>query len=881
MVRYIVSALDHNEFQNILSNRAKFQVITPTKAIAAYLQVPFYSLESLAQNIVRRRGIGVASTLLSRRLMQAAVRETVSVNDIEGTARAFLPTIKDLLRSGIDLRSLEQHGESRIEQLGKLAIAYQQQLRQVNRIDAAELYWQGATEIDYQKAYLFYGYFAPERDELAIIKAIAGEDGVLVLPLDDLEPQNQQAAEYLQSQGWVLSDGQSKQQDLGTRLQGCFKQQSSLPAEVSLQVYDDLQSEARGILAQIKVLQSQGVSSQDIVLVANEERLYGEVLSDLAWEYGLPIQITYEIPLAQTRLGAWIELLLEAIGNNFPFEATAKLLAHPLANIMTPEVWSLARASHPRSLTAWQELGIDLSLLDCSDSYSLPVWVDRLLEILTSWNILDNARFWAKEIVAYYELQSGLQELARGGQQRLNKGAFIDEIREILNSLTVPAQPGRGGVELHSPRAIIGTKYAYVFVLGCAAGILPKAIADEPILDFHSRKQLARQGLDITTAKDLAQRATWDFYCLLSVPSQCLVFSYPKTLDRNPTIVSPYLSRFALKPTPVSHLPIVSIETARKVYLRQPERLPAEIDLDLPAISHALQVENRRESAIPADLYDGAIGISIDPKRQIFSASQLTQLGQCPFKWFSARLLKLRELPEAELDLDAATRGNLYHRCLELSLATVKTANDLANFNQQQLAQAFSTAERELNLLELPGWQAQRQEHLKLLSLNLATSEFLPAVREVMATETKFTMQWHGLALRGQVDRIDRTHTGLAIVDYKTSGVTPAGVKDAAGKANVDLQLAIYQDAIAELYPQETIDTATYYSLTKQKTISRPQKDPAQLAAFAERVKTHLTQGYYPVAPDLDRKACRYCDYDLVCRQGDRLIRKSTSTELT
>lgn len=75
-------------------------------------------------------------------------------------------------------------------------------------------------------------------------------------------------------------------------------------------------------------------------------------------------------------------------------------------------------------------------------------------------------------------------------------------------------------------------------------------------------------------------------------------------------------------------------------------------------------------------------------------------------------------------------------------------------------------------------------------------------------------------------------------------------------------------------HPYETIDTAAYYSLSKQKTISRPQKYPQELAAFAEKVKSHLKQGHYPVAPDVDRKACCYCDYDLVCRQGDRLSRK-------
>ena len=870
MGRYISTTLSF-----IQPVESKFRVITPSKAIASHFKVPHLSLENLAQNIVRRRGIGIASALLSRRLLQNAVREVIETKDVEGTAKVFLATIKDLFRSGIDLSKLQANSDPRIKQLGSLAIAYQNQLRQIKRIDAAQLYWQGALNCNYQKVYTFYGYFAPSKGELALINAIAGEDSILILPLDNLYPQNQQLANWLQSQGWELPIEESK---VGTginhRLQRCFKQKSTLPETVSLNAFPSLEAEVRGVLTQVKVLQSQGIALQDIVLVTREEQLYGETIIDVAWEYNLPVQITYEISLEQTRLGAWLKLLLEVIRDNFPFEATAKLLSHPLVEQMSPELWIKARESHPQGLAAWQKLGIDLSLLDFPANYARSFWLDRLLEILSSWNILENAKAWAREVIAYYRLQEGLKELSPAAQQT-TKQTFMREINEILALLTIPAQPGRGGIDLYCPTSLLGTNYAYVFVLGAIEGILPRAIANDAVLDFHSRKQLAKQGINITTATDLALRETWDFYCLLGVPTQSLSFSYPELTERSPSIPSPYLSRLGLKPSPVNNLPLASIEEARRLYLYQPNRLPAD-NMAIPEITHALQVEASRESAIAPDRYDGVIGISLDPQQKIFSASQLTQLGQCPFKWFSAKLLKLKELPEAESDLSAAVRGTLYHRCLELAFTQVKTASDLAEFNREQLAKAFTAAERELELLQLPGWSAQRQEHLDLLALNLATAEFLPAEREVIATETKFQMQWHGLKVRGQVDRIDRTDKGLAIIDYKTSGVTPSGVKDATGKANLDIQLAVYQDAIAEKYNDKSIDTAVYYSLSKQKTISRPQKDPAELAAFAERVKTHLQQGHYPVAPDVDRKACRYCDYDLVCRRGDRLSRKPT-----
>ena len=889
MVRYIVSEL------NPALINPNLQIITPSSVVAHHIRqaidsqvkISHYSLETLTQNIVRRRGMGIASTLLSRRLLQNGVREIVETQDVEGTAKAFLPTVKNLFRSGIDLQVLQQNADYRVQQLAKIAIAYQDRLRQRNKIDAAELYWQGSTNNSNRRAYLFYGYFAPAKDELAVINAIAQEDSVLVMPNSDLYPQNQRAIEWLQSQGWdfLRNEGDTRDNrstantDINRQLQECFRQKNDVPDGVSLNVFSNLEEEVRGVLTQVKVLLTQGVEAKDIVLVSKDEQLYGETLIDVAWEYSLPVQLAYEIPLEQTRVGAWLKLLLEVIRDDFPFEATAKLLSHPLAKYMSPETWSIARQSHPQGLAAWQELGIDLSLLNCERNHYRRDWLMRLQDILIDWDVLEKGKGWAREIVAYYRLQEALEELSKPEEQIVSKRAFIEEIKEILALLTVPAQPGIGGIGLYNPTALLGTTYPYVFMLGSAEGILPKAIADDANLDFYSRKQLLKQGLSIETAVDIVQRETFYFYCLLGIPTKQITFSYPELIDRTTVLPSPFLTRLRLKPTLVNTLPLPSIELARQAYLRQPSLLDEKTSLflQLPKITQAWQVEAQRESAIAPNEYDGVIGIEIDPQSKIFSASQLNQLGQCPFKWFSARLLKLKELTEAESDLSAAFRGNLYHRCLELSLKDIKTAADLALFNRQQLEKAFETAEKELNLTQLPGWNAQRQEHIDLLALNLTNAEFLPPEREVVATETKFDTQWRGLQIQGQVDRIDRTEAGLTVIDYKTSGVIPAGVKDETGKANIDLQLAVYQDAIAQVHPNETIDTAAYYSITKQKTISRPKKDPAELTAFAARVKSHLQQGHYPVSPDIDRQACRYCDYDSVCRKGDRLSRKPTN----
>ncbi|MCV5153414.1 PD-(D/E)XK nuclease family protein, partial [Escherichia coli] len=50
---------------------------------------------------------------------------------------------------------------------------------------------------------------------------------------------------------------------------------------------------------------------------------------------------------------------------------------------------------------------------------------------------------------------------------------------------------------------------------------------------------------------------------------------------------------------------------------------------------HALEVERRRNSECAYDEYDGVLGIKVDIARRRWSATRLTEYGQCPFKWFA------------------------------------------------------------------------------------------------------------------------------------------------------------------------------------------------------------------------------------------------------
>jgi ATP-dependent helicase/DNAse subunit B len=251
-------------------------------------------------------------------------------------------------------------------------------------------------------------------------------------------------------------------------------------------------------------------------------------------------------------------------------------------------------------------------------------------------------------------------------------------------------------------------------------------------------------------------------------------------------------------------------------------------------------------------------------------------LGLCPFKWFADKVLKLGDPEEREDDLSPSRRGNLYHKVLELVFKELQNNPQRSLQDPELLEAQFQIVEQAMKLTDLPVWAAWRTEHLQTLQRVLNQPDFFPGGAEVIALEAKFEGIWHDLKLTGRVDRIDRTPQGLVLIDYKTGASAPKGVSDSNGKACIDLQLPLYQEVAAPaLFPDETVAAAYYYSLTKTKKLSKALPSEQDLADVTDRCKAHLKHGHFPVQPDVGGVACQYCAFDMVCRQGSRLSRKS------
>ncbi|KPQ31591.1 MAG: PD-(D/E)XK nuclease superfamily [Phormidesmis priestleyi Ana] len=876
-----------------LSKQGSHVVITPSGLAARAILAQHQPLHTLALKHLQQQGWAKASRLQSQRLFRQTLQDVLQPADLLGTTRAWMPAMRSLLKSGTCLKhALETdvtNLSARTVKLIAVTQQYQSTLHKNSLVDTGELYWQAAklsTELtpDPQRL-LVYGYFQLQRDELAWLNQIAASGTQICLPTCESPffADTRVEIAWLQQQGWQIMPA-SNISVLLPNAALCDNFLSAKPPEqpietASAHVYGTFEAEIRGTLAQVKALLNADIPAKEIAIIARDERAYGPKLIEIAWEYGVPIRALYSTPLLTTRLGTWIQLLLEVLDTGFPFEATAKLLSHPLCSNPDSGFWATARAQHPKGFQQWKEiasdhLGINLSALaQVNQTRRRDTWIDWWERLFRTFDLRRRCARWARESLAFNKLQKGLVELSKPEAETLSWSALRPQLEDLLESLSVPAQPGRGGVELHSPASVVGAQYAHLFVMGMADGVLPPPVSNDRVLDFFERQQLRDQSIALPTASELFRtEALWFYYLLQAAATGRITFSYPKLHERTERLPSPYLKRLSLPAIASPEQPIASREELRRYYLRHPHK---EDDAILAQAVRAFGIEQYRESTQPANEYDGVINIPFDYSNWVFSASQITRLGQCRFKWFADKVLKLGAVIEVEEDLSPSLRGNLYHKVVELLIEAVQANSAHSLTDEKLLREKFLEAEQAVHLPTLLNWEVRREEHLRQLAITLQKPEFWPPEATPIALEKHFKGEWHGLKVTGRIDRIDETPSGLVLIDYKTGTSVPKGIQDTNGKVTIDLQLPLYREMAADLYPEKSVADTRYFSLTKGKKLSVSSKAPQhELPAMIETCKRDLDEGNYPVQPDTKRDACTYCDFDLLCRQGSRLARK-------
>ena len=844
-------------------------VLTLNHRAAARLGVRPLLLTALARERVSQAGLAVASPVFSHRLLTSVVREVLQDPEPAGTARALAGGVREFLRLGLGVQEVTSSGPAwsgRVLDLARLAEGYRERLRAEGLVDTVEIASVAAGVSPQRERITLYGQLRLTPGELSFLDTVAGEGSELYLPWEDhpLFEDAVRSASWLEKRGWTVIRENRPSSGLAAAFLG-----RGTEGQGELRTFAHPEDEVRGALRRVKGLLRSGVRPEDVALVVMDDDAWAARVSAVAWEYGVPVRLSVTRPLGETRVGRWLERALEAVEQGLPFEAVARVLAHPLDAGLDGEAWQRIRLLRPAGETAWAGAGVAVAELIWPIKADRAGWVDRTLKLLEARGVSDRARDRSTDLLSISYLRAELVVLASPPDEVLSQEAYLSELRGLLSMVAVPTELASRGVDLLTPASLFGASVPHLIVLGAVDGVLPAALQDDPALDFLERRRMRAAGLPVETAATLARRAQLDFWALLRAGSGNVEFSYARHSGSTEGLPSPFLDRLRLQ-AGEERREACSPEEARRAQL---QRRGGAVDAVLPMAQQAHAVEVARWSAGPHDAHDGLLAEPIDPQALTFSASQLSSLGRCGFAWFLGSVLGLEDQSE---EARAQHHGRLTHATLE---AAARQAFEETTEPRTAMADALETALAQAETLlewpQTPQWQLERPELLTQLRRVVAAPDFLAPEYHPFAAEVTFEGSWYGLKVRGLIDRVDRKGEQLMITDYKSGTSKPQGVQDAGGRLSLDLQLPIYlQAALPSLWPEFRPAGAAYFSLRSARVIDRVRLPGSELEAFVERVHAQLSLGALPPRPDPALKACEFCRFEAVCRGGARAARK-------
>lgn len=593
----------------------------------------------------------------------------------------------------------------------------------------------------------------------------------------------------------------------------------------------------------------------------------------------------------------------------------------------------------------------------------------QLPQVMLNFNALEALR---RAFVA------ALKSIELNGATTTRLANLLQEVRRSLGSQAqLFGAPDRNGLRVLEATDVRGLRFRAVFLAGLTEGGFPLTASRDWIYPHEERDRLREYGL---TLEDISPNTLLKeehyFYQVVCRATERLYLTRPLLLeDDTETVASYYVDelRRAIAPYRVEteivrrdydgkNLAAASTTNEMKIGLvRQQERHlhrgQREALLPQPRITRLLtlarndgfvtdgalrRIEIERERCSPYfGPYDGIITnpdllrllkLKFGPDF-VHSASGLSTYGNCPYRFFAQRVLRLEPRGEAALDLQAIDAGKLLHDILRRfleghrreplhKLDRKKLQTELAGIADK----VFDEHERVVPPLNKQIWKIDREIRKILLDQVLlyelevqeaAEKEgMLPAFFEVAfggmksaakdpdskdapleLTRETFVGE-EAIKISGQIDRVDvaRDNTVVAY-DYKLS--TGSSRWDMISGRS--LQLPIYLEALEKLIlPDHPIAGGGYYIIRgahdrRNKGLYRAsqlgylqlraknsiftdedwQEIRAQVVAKIWEFLDRMRAGEFRVDPSERLKTCRFCDYRAVSRYDrDRIERK-------
>lgn len=600
---------------------------------------------------------------------------------------------------------------------------------------------------------------------------------------------------------------------------------------------------------------------------------------------------------------------------------------------------------------------------------------EELPQVMLNLSALESFRRALVAAIKSIEIAEDGLEVSAGEKEDKQKhvgliSTFVAEVRRSLSSQSQILGPAdRNGLRVFEATEVRGLQFKAVFIAGLIEGGFPLRAARDWIYPHEERERLKRYGLtleDISPATLLKEEHY--FYQSACRATERLYLTRPLLLeDDAETVPSYYIDelRRAISPHEICEKQIrrdydgkylEEASNAKELSIslvRQQERYShrGEKDKLLPqprikrlltlarndgylsaAALRRIEIERER-GGTQFGPYDGQITdpdlLAILQKKFgvdfVHSASGLSDFGNCAYRFFAQRVLKLEPRGEAALDLQAIDAGKLLHdilrRFFEQHRGERLYSQDRTELQRELLAIAdcvFDEHERVVPPLNRQIWKIDREirkillEQVLLYELDIQAEaeekEVVPAFFEIAfggataaakdphSTDTpleltrKTFVGEESLKIRGQIDRVDLAKDATFVAyDYKLS----VGASKEDIRSGRSLQIPIYLQALENLIlPGNEVAGGGYYIIRgandrRNKGLYRASKLDyyrlhartgsvisddewkdirsaviAQIWGFLDQMRA----GEFLVNPSERKKTCRFCDFGAVCR---------------
>jgi ATP-dependent helicase/DNAse subunit B len=554
--------------------------------------------------------------------------------------------------------------------------------------------------------------------------------------------------------------------------------------------------------------------------------------------------------------------------------------------------------------------------------------------------------------------------------------SFIDEIERSLRSQVLAiGAANRDGLKVLEATDVRGLRFRAVFIAGLIESGFPLRTSRDWLYPHEERLRLQKHGIfleDIST--DTLLKEEHYFYQAACRATERLYLTRPlATASISETVASYYIEELKRVVDPnefetvqvrgdLDTLELTQSSTASELstfLVRQSQQSNREIggrrawsqsqikDLLAQAETHGylsnsavrrVAIERERSSVwfgsrdgeITNPDLRGMLARHFGPE-YVYSASGLSTYGNCSFRFFAARVLRLEPRSEAALDLQAIDAGKLLHDILRRFFEGYRQQY-LPDLDRAELrAQLSKTADivfREHELLVPPLnqriWKIDCEirklilDQVLLYELHLQAKTKARGIRPAyfelafgrasQASDPSSSPDYLKVArpgagdetalFQGQIDRVDiNEREGIAVAyDYKLS----QGAKLEDIETGRQVQIPIYLAALEQIFlPGYQLAGGGYYKLKAQgrrlnqgiyrsfytdctDTTKATHVDDIEFARLRAEVQKKVWEfidgmrgGHFKVRPSRGKQTCKFCDYSAVCRyEPYRISRK-------